>query len=216
MISQTFAEAGESESIDPMTYINNAPLASLLVIFTLYAGSETCAMPPDNAPPQIKQAHELTYSSHDLNAIFNDLKAQSFADIGESTRLVFKDMKSLGYASPFTLNLHIDIDRINQYQWPKEAVTGLFAHELAHIVSYERRSFLTRMLFVWDYYLSEATRRDVEHEADEIAIEAGYGKALVLTRTLAIRDYDDERVRKMQGVYYWPEDLEKIISNRNQ
>jgi hypothetical protein len=71
------------------------------------------------------------------------------------------------------------------------------------------------MLFVWNYYLSEAARRAVEREADEIAIEKGYGNALVLTRMLAIRDYDDARVGKMRGVYYWPEDLEKMIADRH-
>ncbi len=173
-------------------------------------------MPIDNAPAQIEQQQpESSYSRHDLKAIFNDMKEQSFADIRETTGLIFRDMKSLGYASPFSLNLYIDIDRINQYQWPKEAVIGLFAHELAHIASYKRRAFLNRMLFVWNYYLSEAARRAVEREADEIAIEKGYGNALVLTRMLAIRDYDDARVGKMRGVYYWPEDLEKIISGRH-
>jgi hypothetical protein len=199
-----------------MISIKNAIQASLLVIFTFHAGSQTRAMPPDNTPAQMEQAPELTYSSQDLIAIFNDLKARSFAAIRESSGLIFRDMKSLGYASPFSLNLYIDIDRINRYRWPQEAVTGLLAHELAHIASYQRRSFVKRMLFVWNYYLSESKRRKIEHEADEIAIGEGYGNALVLTRTLAIRDYDEARVRKMRGVYYWPEDLERIISDRNQ
>lgn len=195
-----------------MTSIKNTLLYSLLVICTIYADSYVGAKPPDNVPSQRGQQHELTYSGQDLISIFDDLKAQSFADVRESTELIFKDMESLGYASPFSLNLHIDIDRINQYQWPKEAIIGLFAHELAHIVSYERRSFLNRMLFVWNYYLSKDKKRKVEHEADMIAIEKGYGKELLLTRTLAIRDYDDERVARMRGVYYWPEELENILS----
>ena len=113
-----------------------------------------------------------------------------------------------------SLNLYIDIDRVNKYQWPEEAVIGLFAHELGHIVSYERRSFLNRMLFIWDYYLSDAARREVEHEADLIAIERGYGKELIQTRRHAIRDYDEERVKKMEKTYYWPDDLERILSSR--
>ena len=69
------------------------------------------------------------------------------------------------------------------------------------------------MLFIWNYYLSDAARREVEREADMIAIEEGYGRELVLTRTFAIRDYDDKRVRKMRDVYYWPAELEDIISS---
>ena len=196
-----------------MTSFKNTLLSSLLVICAACVDSNVRATPPDNVPPLRGQQHEMTYSGQDLISIFNDLKAQSFSDIRESTELVFKDMKSLGYASPFTLNLYIDIDRINQYQWPREAVIGLFAHELAHIVSYERRSFVNRMLFIWNYYLSKDKRRKVEHEADMIAIEKGYGSELLLTRTLAIRDYDDERVSRMRDVYHWPEDLENIITD---
>jgi len=171
-------------------------------------------MPTDIAHPQSNDNHsDSIYTSHDLNAVFNELTEQSFADIRDTTELVFKNMESLGYASPFSLDLYIDIDRINEYQWPKEAVIGLFAHELGHIASYQRRSLFNRMLFIWNYYLSDAARREVEREADMIAIEVGYGKELVLTRSLAIRDYDEKRVRKMRDVYFWPDELEGIISN---
>ena len=172
-------------------------------------------MPSDNEThlTELKQS-EPTYSESDLRDIFNDLNGRSFTEIRNTTELIFKDMNSLGYASPFSLNLYIDIDRVNKYQWPEEAVIGLFAHELGHIVSYERRSFLNRMLFIWDYYLSDAARREVEHEADLIAIERGYGKELIQTRRHAIRDYDEERVKKMEKTYYWPDDLERILSSR--
>ena len=192
----------------------NALLASLFAIFPMCVDSETRVMPIDNAHPQTKEKHyDSIYTNDDLNAIFNDLKERSFAAIRDKTELVLKDMESLGYASPFSLDLYIDINRINEYKWPKEAVTGLFAHELGHIASYETRSYLNRMLFIWNFYLSDAARREVEREADMIAIKEGYGKELVLTRTLAIRDYDDKRVRKMRDVYYWPEELEDIISS---
>ena len=197
-----------------MNNIKIALLASLVAILPMCVYSEPRVMPTDIAHPQSKDNHsDSIYTTHDLNAIFNELTEQSFTNISETTELVFKKMESIGYASPFSLELYIDIDRINEYQWPKEAVIGLFAHELGHIASYQRRSFLSRMLFIWNYYLSDAARREVEREADMIAIENGYGKELVLTRSLAIRDYDDKRVSKMKDVYYWPEELEEIISN---
>ena len=73
-------------------------------------------------------------------------------------------------------------------------------------MSYEKRSCLNRMLFVWNYYLSRDKRRKVEHEADMFVIKKGYGNELLLTRTLAIRGYDDERASRMRDVYHWPED----------
>jgi hypothetical protein len=146
--------------------------------------------------------------------MFNDLADRSFHEIPNSTKLVFKNMQVLGYASPYTFIMYINIDRINEHHWPREAVTGLLAHELGHMTSCKRRSFIGRMLFMWNYRYSPEKKRKVEHEADFIAIEHGYGKELVLTRTLALRDYDDERVERMKNIYYWPDELEQLVSEQ--
>ena len=174
--------------------------------------SAYCFMSTGNRTQQGDEKNQsLTYSEADIRNLFNHLIEGSFSEIEKTTELIFMDRKSLGYASPFSFNLYIDINRINEYKWPNDAVIGLIVHELAHIVSYQRRTFVSRMLFIWDYYISEDTRRNVEHEADEIAIEKGYGPELVITRTLAIRDYDQQRVMKMKNIYYWPEDLENLV-----
>lgn len=184
----------------------------ILLIYAAYIDSAYCSMKTDSQTQKTEhKQQDSNYSEADIRILFNHLIEGSFSEIEQTTDLIFMDRKSLGYASPFSFNLYIDINRINEYKWPKDAVVGLIAHELAHIVSYQRRTFLSRMLFIWDYYISEDTRRNVEHEADEIAIEKGHGPELVLTRTLAIRDYDQQRVTKMKSIYYWPEDLENLI-----
>lgn len=189
-------------------------IAFMVTIFSLFIIIYAIATPPEDQQSQIEQEQvKPAYSRSELQALFKDLKEQSFTDTSETTELIFEDMYVLGYASPFSLNVFIDINRINSYQWPRDALIGLFAHELAHMVSYHRRSVLGRMSFIWNYYFSKAARRKVEHEADRIAIERGYGEELVLIRTLAIRDYGEERVERMRGVYYWPETLESIISS---
>lgn len=154
-----------------------------------------------------------SYTEKELTDIFYKLKNRSFSELPEKTKIMFKEMKVLGFASPFSLNLFINIERINTFNWPKEALVGLFAHELSHIVSYTQRSYFGRLLFIWRYRISKAAKRTVEHEADIIAINKGYKQELILTRTLAIRDYSQERIEKMKGVYFWPEELEKINSN---
>ena len=189
-------------------------IAFMVAIFSLFITLYAIATPPDNQQSQIEQKKvSPAYSRSELQALFKDVKERSFTDISETTELIFEDMYALGYASPFSLNVFIDINRINSYQWPRDALVGLFSHELAHMVSYHRRSLLDRISFIWNYYFSKAARRKVEHEADRIAIERGYGEELVLIRTLAIRDYGEERVERMRGVYYWPETLESIISS---
>ena len=186
------------------------PLLFLLSIGTCLS-ADTLPTGERGAQTQLKQ-DRIVYSRSELEAIFKRLKEQSFTDIRKNTALAFKGMEVLGYASPFSLNVFIDVDRLNEYQWPEKAVIGLFAHELSHMVSYERRSFIGRMLFVWDYRFSEKSKRNVEYEADLIAIERGYGEELVLTRTLALRDYDRARVEKMKSTYLSPNALEEIIA----
>ncbi len=178
--------------------------------------SVTKAKPQDNESlSAIKQDQTMIlYSKSDFEKIYNELKKTSFIDTPKKSKLIFKDMQVFGYSSPFSLNLLININKINKYQWPKEAVIGLFAHELSHMVSYERRSFFGRMLFIWNYPFSVAKKQKVEHEADRIAIERGYGSELVQSRVHGFRDYDKKRVEKMKKVHYWPETLEKIISNK--
>ncbi len=96
----------------------------------------------------------MEYSEENLRRIYEEVKEESFRDIFTGTELIFKDVGVFGYSSPFVLNIFINIDEINKFDWPEDAVRGLFAHELAHMVSYKRRSFLRRVLFVWNYPFS--------------------------------------------------------------
>ncbi len=157
----------------------------------------------------------IHYTKDDLNNIYNDIKAESFTDTPKDSQLIFKDLSpAFGMSHPFSLNLIIDIDGINKHQWPKEAVIGLFAHELSHMVSYERRGFCGRMLYIWNYPFSVAKRQKVEHEADNIAIERGYGDELVQERIYQFRIDDAEHLKKQKEVYFWPETLKQMISNK--
>jgi hypothetical protein len=158
----------------------------------------------------------INYTKDDLNNIYNDIKAKSFTDTPKDSQLIFKDLSPFfGMANPFSLNLIIDIDGINKHHWPKEAVIGLFAHELSHMVSYERRGFFGRMLFTWNYPFSVAKRQKVEHEADNIAIERGYGNELVKERVYQFRIDDVAHLEKQKQVYFWPETLKQIILKKS-
>ena len=38
-------------------------------------------------------------------------------------------MTVFGYSCPFVLDIFINIDEINRYNWPEDAVRGLFVHD---------------------------------------------------------------------------------------
>jgi len=153
------------------------------------------------------------YSKADIEQIYNELRQSSFDDISEKSRLVFKKMKIFGMSSPVSLRIYINIDKINKYQWPEDAVTGLLAHELSHMVSYQRRSRLGGMFYLWNYSFSIAREKKVEREADEIAIERGYGKELVQERIYQFKGEDTRNIKKQNKIYYHPEDLEGMIDS---
>ena len=191
-----------------------------LVFSLLTTGCHSVAKanPHDNESlAAIKQNKTMkSYSKSDLEKIYNELKKTSFIDTPPKSQLIFKDLSpAFGMSHPFSLKLIIDIDGINRNKWPKEAVIGLFAHELAHMVSYERRGFFGRMLLIWNYPFSQAKRQKVEHEADQIAIDRGYGSELIQERIYQFRIDDDDHLMKQKKVYYWPETLKKIISSVN-
>ena len=155
------------------------------------------------------------YTKEDLRKIYSEIRSESFRDTFSKTGLRFKNISPVfGYSSPFSLNMYINIDGINRYNWPEDAVRGLFAHELSHMISYKRRSFIGRQLFVRFYPFSKSVQRSVEKEADEIAVERGYGRELIQLREYQLKNDDKKRLENVKNVYLSPKALEKLIEEK--
>ncbi len=201
-----------------MKHLIVATLAFILHIFATGCHSGTASvLNIDKPSSEIVATHKknaILYTESDLKNIYNDIKAKSFVDTPKKSKLIFEDLSpAFGMANPFSLNLIVDIDGLNKHQWPREAVVGLYAHELSHMVSYERLSFLGRMLLIWNYPFSVSKRQMVEHEADKIAIDRGYGKQLIQERIYQFNIDDVDHLAKQKQVYYWPETLKQMITN---
>jgi hypothetical protein len=147
------------------------------------------------------------YSEEDLRRIYDEVREASFPDIFGSTRLVFRDITVFGYSSPFRPRIYINTDEVNKYDWPEDAVRGLMAHELAHQVSYKRRSLIRRFLFISRYPFGAWGKRKVEREGDRIAIERGYGDDLVQERIFQFRIDDQRRLEFEKRIYLSPDEL---------
>ncbi|MFQ5870209.1 MAG: hypothetical protein ACE5JC_09935 [Candidatus Zixiibacteriota bacterium] len=161
----------------------------------------------------VRRVRAPIYTEDDLRKIYNEITSASFADVSHETQLIFKDFGDVGMSTPFK-KVYININEINKYNWPEDVVRGVFAHELAHQVSYKRRSFIGRFLFLWNYLFSKSRKRRVEKEADEIAIERGYGKEIVQGRIYQFNFGDRKRAEKEKKVYLSVGDLEKLIEEK--
>ena len=62
---------------------------------------------------------------------------------------------------------------------PQVMRKAIIAHELCHFLQYERLSDWGLIKFALKYKYSSKFRRAVEHEADMMAIERGYGRGLI-------------------------------------
>jgi len=66
-------------------------------------------------------------------------------------------------------------------------------------------------MHVWNYQWSIAKRIKVEKEADEIAIEKGYGEDLVQERIYKFQIDDEETLETWKQYYQSPETLRASI-----
>ncbi len=100
---------------------------------------------------------------------------------------------------------------------PTEVLKGWFAHELGHIVDYEKRSVMGMMSYGIRYYTSDEFKKSVEHEADSIAIEHGFHKEIIATkRYLLENELVSESYKDQLHKYYMPiEGVEMCVKDQN-
>lgn len=192
----------------------------LFILMILILGSSGCAddIKDNSKIINIPSSNDTItmgiYTENDLRKVFNEVRSASFTDSFDTTQLIFKNLiTAFGMSAPFK-KIYININEINKYNWPEDAVRGLFAHELSHQVQYKRRSFMGRYLWLWNYAFSGSKRRKVEKEADEIALERGYEKEIVRVRTFYLYHSDKKHADTGKKYYLSVEDLEKIIAEK--
>jgi hypothetical protein len=153
------------------------------------------------------------HSERQIRLWFEEIRDNSYSDLCLSSKVHIKDMFLSGYSSPFNGNVYINLSFVNRYKLSKEDVIGILAHELAHQVSYRTRSFYPKILFLWNYWLSEKKRSEVEKEADEITVQRGYGKELLAERESEDRRHanNKKRLASIRRLYLGPDDIKKIM-----
>ncbi|MBS3139101.1 hypothetical protein J4207_05335 [Candidatus Woesearchaeota archaeon] len=153
------------------------------------------------------------YTQKDIESLFNELKNNSYSDLCLSSKIFFKDMKIIGISSPFSGNVYINLSLLNKQNWSRKAIIGILAHEISHQVSYRKRSFLKKWSFLWNYYLSIKKRKEVEKEADMIAMRRGYGKEIFEERKLQEKYFlnNKEKLGLLNKFYLSSKEVKKLL-----
>lgn len=100
---------------------------------------------------------------------------------------------------------------------PDEVLLGWFAHELGHVVDYQKRSAWNMIGFVIGYLFFPTFKMGVERRADVFAIEAGFAKAITATKTFILHhstlsDQYKSRIRK----YYMSVEEVSLLSQKEE
>lgn len=95
------------------------------------------------------------------------------------------------------------------------AQVGFFAHELAHIVDYEKLTKRELVSTAWRYYFNPEFKKKVEQKTDKIAIERGAGylkyhaSCFVFYQSNASKKYLDKKKR----FYFTPEQILELTNS---
>jgi len=146
-----------------------------------------------------------------VRALFRKIKVDSFSDFCKDSDLVIEEMGFLGYSSPFTGNVSINLKKINEYKLSRPVLIGILAHELGHQISYRKRFFFSRWLFLWNYYLYIPKRRKIEYEADSFAVQRGYGKEIMALTLSDRKIFSGKLLEFIEKAYPSPDDIRGLI-----
>lgn len=99
-----------------------------------------------------------------------------------------------------------------------EELQGWFAHELGHVMDYQRRSVLSLIRFLFSYLLIPNYRMGAERRADLFAIEHGFGTELMATKNFILdKSTLPERYKKRIRRYYLsPTELEELLVQQSE
>ena len=81
-----------------------------------------------------------------------------------------------------------DSDGILVSELPDDVLAGWFAHELGHLVDYHSRSNFGMIIFGLKYVLSDKFKRQVEHDADSIAVAHRFGAEIIATKRFILEN----------------------------
>ena len=98
---------------------------------------------------------------------------------------------------------------------PFEARVGVIGHELAHIVDYNRKSFIRIIGNGIAYITSNSFKRNLEHKIDRIAINKGLGKGLYQFRLFVEQEANttDKYRRFKDNIYLSSADISKFVES---
>lgn len=81
-----------------------------------------------------------------------------------------------------------DTDSLRVADLPEDVLVGWFAHELGHLVDYERFSRFGMLRFGLRYLTSARFKQSAEHAADRVAVNHGFHAEIIATKEFILHN----------------------------
>ena len=134
-----------------------------------------------------------------IEIIFEEVK-KSFPEI--KAKLKSFNSQSFMASRPFGNYIFYDKRQLNKYKFSKLALRGILAHELAHKIQAKKAGFIEKiMVFTHQKFRlfdNPNKKRELEREADTIAVKMGFGKELIQAIKESKDNFDKERFIKFK------------------
>lgn len=109
-----------------------------------------------------------------------------------------------------------DTDSLRVADLPEEVLVGWFAHELGHLVDYERFSRFGMLRFGLRYLTSARFKQSAEHAADRVAISHGFHEEIIATKEFILcNDLMGEKYKaQIRRFYMSVEQVEMCVNGQ--
>jgi len=96
---------------------------------------------------------------------------------------------------------------------PEEVLKGWYAHELGHIVDYQKRGYWNMIKFGFNYLFFDTCKREAEKMADIYAVQYGFKNEIKQMKEYIINhaDIDPKYRSRIKKYYLGPEEVEHLI-----
>ncbi len=93
-----------------------------------------------------------------------------------------------------------------------EALTGLLAHELAHVAHYSELNVYALAFFAFRYYVSESFRIRTERATDKAVIQKGFGEPLIAFKAFKQRTGSERALELFNQRYLSIEETRALMN----
>lgn len=86
--------------------------------------------------------------------------------------------------------------------YSKDALIGMFAHELSHLAIIKKRNFFQKIAYFWSWPFSKKKRAEFERKTDIEVVKKGYGKQRIELNKFSFKGKTKEQLGEIRKKGY--------------